>query len=216
MNQSLLKFNLFGIPVHIDFSYLLLCFIWGTASNDAISNTALLLVITIAILGHELGHALVLRHLGIMPRIHLVFWGGETIWTQQVIFHRTWGLLLNAAGIVVNILLAAIAFGINQSGIQFTNPFLHFFFTYLFWVNVILAVINLLPILPLDGGKIFHTLSGYFLSEKKSVMVTVTVSFIVATIMSLFCFFGREIFGAVLFGFFAFDNYRKMKMLSAI
>lgn len=218
MNQTLLKFKIMGIPVNINLSYLFLCFIWSSRSAGPVVNAALITVITLAILGHELGHAMVLRHLGIQPEIHLVFWGGETVWKQSISFHRSWGLLLNAAGVVVNIILAAIAFCVNKSGVQFSNLFLATFFEWLFIVNAFLAVLNLLPVLPLDGGKIFHTLSGYFLDAKTSVTLTVGVSCFASVLAAVvsFKYLEGSLFIPLIFGFFAFDNFKKLRMLMSV
>lgn len=79
-------------------------------------------------------------------------------WAKPVVFDpynlknpRRDAALISLAGPIANLLLAAIlAFPLNF----FTGPLTRFFYP-IIALNVILAIFNLVPIHPLDGGKIF-------------------------------------------------------------
>ena len=74
--------------------------------------------------------------------------------------------LTSAAGIIMNLILAFFGYGIFGLTTLFTVSnslifFLQEFFYYLFFINLSLAVFNLLPIYPLDGFKIVENYTKY-------------------------------------------------------
>jgi stage IV sporulation protein FB len=54
--------------------------------------------------------------------------------------------------------------------------------------NISILIFNLLPILPLDGGKLLFTLQSYFLPFQKSYYLTTILSLIMLTIMTFIAF----------------------------
>ncbi|MCR6111491.1 protease [Bacillus sp. A301a_S52] len=54
--------------------------------------------------------------------------------------------------------------------------------------NISILLFNLLPILPLDGGKLLFTLQSYFLSFQKSYHLTTILSLITLTIITFIAF----------------------------
>jgi len=95
---------------------------------------------------HELGHMLMLRILG--GRIHKLrlFATGAVLETSQLSYRQE--LLCAAAGPIVNITLMALTMR--------SHPMFAL-------VNLCLAVYNLFPLYPLDGGRILHALLSLLL-----------------------------------------------------
>jgi Zn-dependent protease len=149
--------SIFGIPVRFDPSYLFLILILGYFLY-ARGNVALLVawvpVVTIAILMHELGHAVAGRIFGLKPSIVLYGMGGLTQFParehHQLSHARR--MFIAAAGPLVG-----IAIGLVLSGVLLFRPDLDkttagdildmAVFTTLGW-----GILNLIPMLPLDGG----------------------------------------------------------------
>jgi hypothetical protein len=82
---------------------------------------------------------------------------------------------------------------------------------YIFFVNVIWSIVNLLPMLPLDGGNV--TASAITLITKRDgVRPTRYVSIVVAVGIAVYAVVEMGwIFGAMFGGFIAFSNYSALK-----
>jgi len=180
---------------------------------DNQQNVAVVLSLFIAILGHELGHASVLRRLRIPCEIHLLMFGGETVWNPNgTRFHHSWEILLNAAGVTVNILIALVCFLIREF-VEIQQPFVYNIVQFSLMINMFLAVLNLFPVLPLDGGKLFHNLIRLVVKPRTAIISTLLVSLVVALLTAVggIYIFPGSILLPVLFGFFAFNNFKSLK-----
>lgn len=143
-----------AIPVEIRYSFIFLlifAFYGGILHGMGANAVIVLLVGFCSIFLHELGHAFVarLRHIPVLE-ISLHALGGET--KLATLPHRPLDeFLIGAAGPVVSLLLAGICG-------------LWLWATGSFWaelcvvVNLLIAGGNLLPALPLDGGRILRAL----------------------------------------------------------
>jgi Zn-dependent protease len=98
---------------------------------------------------HELGHALVARRLGVqVSGIELHFFGGVAKLQNQPKSNVD-EVAIAAAGPAVSFVLAAIGFLLSA----LTGWFV---FELLATVNLVIAVFNLIPALPMDGGRILR------------------------------------------------------------
>ena len=160
--------TLFGFPVHVNLTFLLLLAVVGLTMGGAVAIAVVLLAFA-SVLLHELGHALVARHLGVrIDRIELHFFGGAAQMTDHP---RNAGdeIAIAAAGPAVSFALAGLSVLLAQvSGLGI--------FDLLARINLILGAFNLLPALPMDGGRILRALlsrrMGYARATETSVKVT--------------------------------------------
>lgn len=128
------------------------------------------------ILIHEIAHLLVGLLLGIKPKNINVYAFGlslEFYSFGRVKYKNYKKLLIALAGPLMNLILAIIFIMLKQS--QYTE---------IIYTNIVLAVFNLLPIYPLDGGRIIKSLLAIKLGEKTSKIVTNKLSYIVITIIT--------------------------------
>lgn len=155
-----------GVPVYLDRTWLILAVfiaVTGYQSGSAtdygqgfaVAYAAWLVVaIFIAVIGHEVGHAVVARAVGFrVHRIVATVWGGHTAYDGSgATPGRT--ALVALSGPAVNGVLAALG---AVASVTSTDPVATFAYSFAF-LNGLLAVFNLLPGLPLDGGAAVQSL----------------------------------------------------------
>jgi stage IV sporulation protein FB len=143
----------------------------------------------LSILVHELGHALAFRYFGIRSEIVLYQMGGLAIPGAGMLWGRNGRrtqlshgdqIIISAAGPAIQLLLAAlVGIGAILCGIRVNefnwlsnslkldvstplNPAVYALVNFLVTSSIWWALINLLPIFPLDGGQIAQHIIGIF------------------------------------------------------
>jgi Zn-dependent protease len=164
--------TLLGFPVEINMSFLLLLGLVLVAFGGLIG----VLVVCLAfgsILLHELGHAVVARRLGVhVSGIELGFFGGAA---KMVQLPRTANheLAIAAAGPAVSLILGGAGIGL---GALLHVPVL----AMIGWINLVIAGFNLIPALPMDGGRILRALLTRRMDFVRATDVAVDVARVVA------------------------------------
>lgn len=159
-----IEFRLFRIPIRIHlWFWLMALWLWTLNSEEGWAGLLIWVVVVFqGILMHELGHALVGRAFGRQPRIELVALGGLTWWEQREPMSPGRSLLVSAAGPVVGIFIGTVAF-VLMDVLRVPDPSIaRYAFRSLIWVNLGWGLLNLLPVLPLDGGNIVASIMEYF------------------------------------------------------
>ena len=159
----MVSFSLFGIPVQIHpWFWISLAMIGGGGSANTQSGILLLALFVLAglvsILVHELGHALTGRAFGARSEITLQAFGGLATFAGAR-FTRLQHFLVTAAGPAAQLLLAAVVYGSIPDLFELRSPAGHFC-QVLTEISVVWALINLLPVLPLDGGQMLNAILG--------------------------------------------------------
>ena len=131
--------------------------------------TALLLFVSVLL--HELGHSLVAIQQGVQVRSITLFLLGGVASVERECPTAMGSLMVAAAGPLVSLVLAALLLASGHS-VAHASPLLAAMVNELGGLNLILALFNLLPGLPLDGGLILKALvwqwSG---SQRKGIQV---------------------------------------------
>ena len=130
-------------------------------------------MVFVSILLHELGHALVARAFGAKPNITLYAMGGLTSY-QGARMSRVQETVISAAGPGAGIALGGAVWLATQSLHLAGNPRL--LVSQILWVNIGWSVINLLPVVPFDGGHILAAVLG-----PRRALTTAVVSAIVGS-----------------------------------
>jgi len=153
-----ISFRLFGIPVAVRPSFLVIAALLGLASRRLDLVIAWVGVLFVSILVHELGHALTARAFGAAVEIELNGIGGLTSWSAaEEEFGPGRRATVAAAGSAVGVLFGGLVW-LTQS---LTGPFFgiaDFVVANLIGVNVFWGLFNWLPIRPLDGGHLLVSL----------------------------------------------------------
>jgi Zn-dependent protease len=138
----------------------------------------------LSILVHELGHSLIGRHFNLrIKNITLWVLGGMAEF-ERIPKQRGTEALMAIAGPITSILMAGLAWGLQQATpLSFGG--MRFILSYLIYMNLVLAVFNLLPALPLDGGRVFRSLLAMRIAYRKATLIAATLSRILAAILGL-------------------------------
>jgi Zn-dependent protease len=164
-------FTLFGFAVKADASWLLLAVLvaWTLAAGVfpesvpglssqtywwmAIAGTAGLFA---SIVLHEMAHALVARRYGIPIRgITLFIFGGVAEMESEPETARS-EFLMALAGPVASVALALMLYGLAGSGAGVMPEAARGVLKYLGTINGMLAIFNMVPAFPLDGGRMLR------------------------------------------------------------
>jgi Zn-dependent protease len=159
-----------GIDVFVHPTFLLLL-AWVVVTNyvahndpmEAFSGLFFVLILFGIVVLHELGHALTARRFGIRTR-DITLWPIGGVARLERIPEVPWQELVVAlAGPAVNAVLAGAIYLalIPGGGLTSVSEAMSGgggFMQQFFWVNVTLAVFNLLPAFPMDGGRVLRAL----------------------------------------------------------
>lgn len=121
---------------------------------------------------HELGHVAAARMFGVpVISVQMLPFGGVAVIDDSG--HLTPGreIVIALAGPLQNLLLIACSWCIHIAGL-WDGPFLYYFIE----CNILIALFNLLPVLPLDGGKIWLALCSIVLPYHLTLIWTYRIS----------------------------------------
>jgi len=200
-------------------------FFWVTAAligwinsmgmpSPFLSTLIWIFVIFISILVHEFGHALTSRYFGQKPRIELVAFGGLTYPEgPRLKGWREFTMVMN--GPIFGFILFLIASTILSTGF-FTSSYTVYCLRIFQWVNLFWTVVNLLPVMPLDGGHLLRIIFESFCGAKGLKYALFTSMLLSAAFSVVFFFYGLFLVGAIFF-LFAFQNFatwRKTRVIT--
>lgn len=214
--RPLLRGRLFGFPVHLDISFVIIMALFGYRPGVTLVEIGLWLLITpIAVLVHELGHAFLARAAGAHPEIALAGFGGVTTFTPPKELSRGRSLGISLAGPGVGLALGLVLLGVDQAiGDQLIpGTWQEYALRIGIWTCIGWSVFNLLPVLPLDGGQAMRELLPG--SQVVRTRRAAAVSIVVATLAAIYAaVYWDLLFVALFMAFFVITNYMTFRQLS--
>jgi len=230
-SQYDLNFTVLGFPVRVSPAFWLIMALFGLVSfRNPLLILIWVIVVFFSILIHEMGHGLVMRRFGQDSYLVLYGFGGLTVPTSS-----RWGgsasrtpveqVIISLAGPFAGFLLAglvvmsAIAAGgaVTINWLLFIIPvpsaivpgglIANAVVSMLLWVNIFWGLINLAPVIPLDGGHVSQSL--FVLADpwdgpRKALWLSVIVGVVLAVCSYVFL---GSIYMAFLFGILALQSY---------
>ncbi len=174
----------FGIPIYLDFSFILLLIIFMMDFGSFTYGLSIALALAVSVTFHELGHALTARGFGYRTRdITLSLLGGCASLTALP--RKAWQELLTAAaGPAVSFTISGLCWA-ALSFLPISSQWLAIVLVYSMYMNLMLGAFNLLPGFPMDGGRIFRSLARIFTTRAKATFVAMWVGRVFAVLLGL-------------------------------
>ncbi|MEE9201780.1 MAG: site-2 protease family protein [Dehalococcoidia bacterium] len=189
MSSSFRLGRLFGIPIHIHYTWFIIFALvtitlgasyfpnfyprWPSWLHWLIAVATSLLFFT-SVVAHELSHSLVSRYYGVPVRSITLFIFGGVAHIGREAAGPMRELAMAIAG-PLSSLAVAVVFGLVNWVVSPYNEPVAALAWWLMRINVLLAIFNLIPGFPLDGGRVFRALwwrlSGDFLKATRAAVV---------------------------------------------
>src|SRR3954453_19367302 len=190
------------IRLHITF---LLFLLWIGVSHyaqgggqAALEGVMFIVLLFACVLLHELGHVFAARRYGVQTPVITLLPIGGVAQLERIPEKPSEELVVALAGpavnVVIAVLLALVLGGLPSmdSGTQVENPAVSLLGR-LAWVNVTLAVFNLIPAFPMDGGRVLRALLAYRMGSARATKVAATIGQAVAFALGLAGLFGNPV-----------------------
>jgi Zn-dependent protease/CBS domain-containing protein len=192
---SLGQFRLLGVPIRLHFTFVLLLvfliFLGLSGRQSAVINVVYIVALFLSVLLHELGHAVAARGNGVKTLDITLYPIGGVARVERVLKARE-ELWIALAGPAVNLLIGVGVLGYLASQdalvniktlMQATDANL---LERIAVGNLMLALFNLLPAYPMDGGRVLRSILARFKSEDDATRIAARTGRIFAGFMGLF------------------------------
>ncbi|MDQ3978531.1 MAG: hypothetical protein M3314_03135 [Actinomycetota bacterium] len=201
------SFRIAGIPVRVDLTFLLMAFLLGWGARSGGLLLAWMVIVFASVLLHELGHAFAFRRFGQEPEILLQGMGGLTYASGERLSPRR-DIVVSLAGPLTGVVLVGLPALLISRSADSLSADTRTILSDLVFVNVGWAILNLLPILPLDGGRASAALLS--LRSPDGERQAHLLSAVFAGAGAVLAATAGSLFGAVFAGFFCAYNLSQL------
>lgn len=185
----------------------------------------------LSILMHEFGHALVARRYGVETKDIILLPIGGLARLNKLPEKPFQEFVVAIAGPLVNFLIALFLFpylyfvmvpGVEGRGVPTPETIMSdyfYFIPFIFAMNIGLAVFNLLPAFPMDGGRILRALLATWLGKLQATRIAMITGQAIAIGMAVFGLTGYNYFYiiiAIFIFFAALKEFRWVKLESIL
>jgi stage IV sporulation protein FB len=192
-----------GTAIRVHFTFLLFL-VWIAVTHyaqggrdAALQGVIFILLLFLCVLLHEFGHVLAARRYGVQtPDITLLPIGGVAR-LERIPEEPSQELIVALAGPAVNLVIAAILYLVlggvlPQESMEVQNSGVSLL-ARLASVNIFLAVFNLIPAFPMDGGRVLRAVLSYRLGYIRGTQIAATVGQVVAFGLGLLGLMGNPL-----------------------
>lgn len=196
MRWSLTIAKVAGIPIRVHASFLLLVLLVASSASrlhstsEVVTYIVWLVLLFVSVTVHELSHSVVAKRLGLTVRdIVLLPIGGvsqiEGMGTSAAIEGK-----VAIAGPLSSLVIGGVFLGIAAAtGTHVWPPSLDInagtWLSRIGWLNLALAAFNLLPALPMDGGRVFRSVLSRFVDGVRATRIASGLAAVLAVVMGV-------------------------------
>ena len=219
-----LQMHVLRIPVRVIPTFWIVAALFGWNPERLDFVMVWILAMFFSILIHELGHALTAEAFGYDPHIVLHHFGGYAAYHPGYDHTHLRSLLISLAGPFAQIALAGLIIaaalllhlsvhwpGFASVSIITDNEYATVAFNSLLFINIFWPLLNLLPVLPLDGGRILESFLG-ICGVRQPTEWALKVSMVAGGACALAAFqLLHAHFMAIMLGLMAIDAYQQLQ-----
>jgi Zn-dependent protease len=181
------------IRVHITF---LLFLLWIAAAHyaqggweAAVAGVLFITLLFLCVLLHEFGHIFAARRYGVQTRDVILLPIGGVARLERIPEQPAQEIVVALAGPAVNLVIAAVlylALGglMPREGLEVDNPGVGLL-ARLLWANLLLAIFNLIPAFPMDGGRVLRAFLAHRLGYARGTQIAASVGQATAFVFGL-------------------------------
>ena len=209
-NSASLDFSIGSFPVRVHWSFLLVAVLMGfTYLSTPILLLSWVAIVLVSVLVHELGHAVAAEHYGMFPSIMLYSMGGMTIHGRSKSLTYLQEILLSLAGPFAGFALGGVVYLLAHF-LTFI-PYLGLvILSQLLWVNIGWGIINLVPMLPLDGGNVMRSL-WHWLFRPYDERTPLLISIVIGVLLVIAGLILSQTFLAILAFYITLNNFQALR-----
>jgi membrane-associated protease RseP (regulator of RpoE activity) len=207
-----MRFRILGFPVQVHPFFFLVAALLGGTQNDLTLILVWVAVVFVSVLAHELGHALVARANGQQPSILLYSMGGLTRFQPLRELTPGQSIAISLAGPGAGFLIGSLVWAASQSVPPDASFVVRVAVHDLLWVNFGWGFLNLLPILPLDGGNVVRSVL-HAVRRRPDERLALLISITVGGLACLAAFNYGLVWAAVIAALITFNNYQALSRL---
>ena len=175
--------RIWGVEIRLAYSlYLIIGLFAISAAPMGMQFVLAILLLPVFVLLHELGHTFAALRLGVRVRQIVLHMLGGAAMLEGLIPGPRAEILIAAMGPAVSFILAML--GYLAAG--FAPPEARGFLFYVCWANLMLGIFNLLPVFPMDGGRIALAAAVMRLGVERGVRLMRPISRIGAWLIALY------------------------------
>lgn len=171
--------------------------IGGAGFSATAIGVTLVIAIFVVIVVHELGHALVARHYGIATRDIMLLPIGGVASLERMPDHPRQELAVALVGPAINLVLAGILYAFLPTTTLGSYP--NVILTQLVYINVALALFNLIPAFPMDGGRALRALLAMRMDPDRATDIAARLGKVFAIAIGIFGLFTNPLLLVIAF-----------------
>lgn len=201
----MIHFSFLRIPTRICPSFwVFMLFFSNFFQNPSFKSIILCGVLFLSLLVHEYGHAFTASYFGTNPTITLRAFGGEAQ-------YDAWGItpkqefLITLNGPLFQSVLIVLSYLLIQSDLFVSYPVRYFLYAMMRF-NILWVLLNLIPVVPLDGGHLLRYFLERKLGELKGKKISSIVALISIALVMPYLLVQGFFFFAILLSVFAFQH----------
>lgn len=189
--------RVWGIPIKIHISLPIFMVIYammvlqfensgpGTAFQKVILSLLLMILFFASVAIHELAHSFVAIKKGCFVREITLLWIGGIAYMENIPMRPADEIVMAAAGPLTSAMFGGLGLLLGTSLIRYNLHFLGIIVLAVGGLNMVLAVFNLLPAFPMDGGRILRAMLTKRMGRLRATLIASRLGKLLALIMGI-------------------------------